>query len=193
MSGRNGSSKEVPRVLERERIFKGRIVELALEKIRLPDGSTTTLEIVRHPGAAAVVPFLDPPEEPDPRIVLIHQYRHAAGRTIYEIPAGIPAPGEEPQACARRELEEETGYACGSLRYLTKLYTTPGFTDEVIHLYSASSLEPGFPSRDRDEMIRLREVRRSEAVEMIRTGELADAKSVAALLHAFFLSPEPGP
>lgn len=172
----------------REEIYAGRIVTLSRDTVVLPGGATATFEHVSHPGAAAVLPFLDPPEAGDPRIVLIRQYRHAADGHLYEIPAGLPAsPAEEWEACARRELAEETGYEAGEMRYLTGLLTTPGFTDERIHLFAGTGLVAGGAHRERDEVIEVVDLPLSEAVEGVRSGRIVDAKTAAALLfaHAF--------
>jgi ADP-ribose pyrophosphatase len=174
--------------LESRPIYDGRIVKLSVDRVRFPGGSTGELELIRHAGASAVVPFLDPPGDEDPRIVLVHQYRYAAGGRLWEIPAGMPDSPDEPwEVCARRELAEETGYRAGGLHYLTRIFTTPGFTDEVIHLFAATDLEPGGVDRDEDEFMDPVVLRFSEVVDKIRTGELVDAKSVSALLfaHAF--------
>jgi ADP-ribose pyrophosphatase len=174
--------------LERRPIHDGRIVKLSVDRVRFPGGSTGELELIRHAGASAVVPFLDPPGDEDPRIVLVHQYRYAAGGRLWEIPAGMPESPNEPwERCARRELAEETGYRAGGLHYMTRIFTTPGFTDEVIHLFAATELEPGGVDRDEDEFIEPVVLRLSEVLDKIRAGELVDAKSVSALLwaHAF--------
>src|SRR5688572_3123805 len=118
-------------------IYAGRVVRLDIDTVRFPDGSTGQLELIRHPGAAAVVPCASDPAGGDPTIVMIKQYRYAAGGPLWEIPAGTLAPGESPEACARRELLEETGVTAARLEPLTSIWTTPGFTDEVIHLYMA--------------------------------------------------------
>ncbi len=174
--------------LTREEIYSGRIVTLVRDTVRLPDGGAATLEHVSHPGAAAVLPLLDPPTAPDPRIVLIEQYRYSAGRCLCEIPAGIPdSPTEGWEACARRELTEETGYEAGEMRYLTGIFTTPGFTNERLHLFAGAGLVERGAHRDRDEFIEVVVLPLSRALEWIRLGRLEDAKSVAALLfaHAF--------
>jgi ADP-ribose pyrophosphatase len=176
---------EGPELLSREEVYDGRIVRLSLDTVRFPDGSSGTLEVISHAGAAAVVPFIDDPLGPDPRVVLLHQYRYAAGGSLYEVPAGMPLSPEEPWAdCARRELSEETGFRAGELRYLSRIYTTPGFTNEVIHLFAAAELGAGDIQLDRDEFIEVHVLPLSEAVEWIRIGKLVDGKSVAALLFA---------
>jgi len=165
-----------------QRLYTGRIVNLDLDTVRFPDGSTGQLEILRHPGASAVVPFLDDPADPDPRVLLIRQFRHAAEGFIWEVPAGRLDPGEAPEDCARRELEEETGMRARAIERLTTIYTTPGFTDERIHLFLARGLEPGEPRREKDEFMELHTLRWSAVLEMIRSGEIRDAKTLTGLL-----------
>ena len=126
-----------------QRLYSGRVVNLDLDTVEFPDGSTGTLEILRHSGASAVVPFLDDVGSRDPRVLLIRQFRHAADRFIWEVPAGRLDPGETPERCAERELEEETGRRAGRLERLTTIFTTPGFTDEKIHLFVAHDLADG--------------------------------------------------
>ena len=116
-------------------IYSGKIITLNIDTVTLPNGVTIDLEMVRHPGAAAVVPLKE-----DGTVVLIKQFRHAAGGFIYEIPAGKLHPGEDPKDCAARELEEEIGYQAGKLELLSSIFTAPGFTDEVIHVYLAEDL-----------------------------------------------------
>jgi len=166
-------------------IHEGRVVRLSLDTVCFPDGSIGELEFIRHRGASAILPFLDPPEAPDPRVVLIHQFRYAAGGRIYEVPAGIPISQEESwEACARRELLEETGYEAGELRFLTRILTTPGFTNEEIHLFAAEGLRAGAQQPDIDEFIEVVPVPFSRAIEMVRQGEIIDGKSVVSLLYA---------
>jgi len=154
-----------------------------VDQVRFPDGSLGELEMVRHSGASAVVPLLD--GGTDPQVVLVRQYRYAADGYVYEIPAGRLDPGETPEACASRELREETGYTSASLLKLTTIYTTPGFTDERIHLFVAEGLTPGSSEREADEFLELYPVRLSEAVAMIRSGDIVDAKTSVALLLAY--------
>ena len=180
-----GRAPEVE-LLSRASVFDGRIVHLSVDTVRFPDGGTVALETISHAGAAAVVPFLDDPMAPDPRIVLLHQYRHAAAGRLYEVPAGMSASPEEPWAeCARRELAEETGFEASDLRYLSRIFTTPGFTNEVIHLFAASGLTPGVQSPDRDELLEVTTMPLSAAIDWVRDGRIVDAKSAVALLFVW--------
>ena len=170
--------------LESRRVYTGRVVRVDVDTVRFPDGSTGELEILRHPGAAAIVPCAsDPRGDPDPTILMIRQYRYAAGSPLWEIPAGTLNAGEDPEACARRELLEEAGVTAGHLQRLTSIWTTPGFTDEVIHLYLASGLTAGTPSRERDEFIEVVPQPLSQVLARIRDGEVRDAKTVVAVLY----------
>ena len=171
-------------LISSERRYTGRIISLDLDTVRFPDGSSGTLEMIRHPGASAVVPFLDDPADPDPRILLIRQFRHAADGYIWEIPAGRLDPGETPEQCAVRELEEETGMRAGRIEHLLTMLTTPGFTDERIHLFLASVLTAGSHHREVDEFMELVPMRWSEAMELIRSGAINDGKTLTALLYA---------
>lgn len=174
-----------PGRLSRREVHDGRIVHLSVDTVRFPDGSTGELEMIRHAGAAAVLPLLGDPGDDDPEVLLIRQYRYAAGGEIWEVPAGMPdSPGESWDAVAERELEEETGWRAGELRPLTRIYTTPGFTDEVIRLYLASELERGESRLDDDEFVEVARVPFSRAVEWVRTGRIVDAKSVCTILYA---------
>jgi len=161
-----------------ETIYEGRVVNLALETVELPNGATVELEIMHHPGAAAVAAIDDAG-----RVVLIRQYRHAAGGYIWELPAGILNSADEPPAaCAVRELREEVGLAARDLRYLGVILTTPGFCDEQIHLFLARGLEQVGEDRGHDEVIdEVREVPLADAVEMIRRGDIVDAKTIVGL------------
>lgn len=157
-------------------IYKGKVVTLNVDTVMLPNGVTVDLEVVRHPGASAVVPLKE-----NGTVVLIRQFRHAIGGFIYEIPAGKLSPGEEPLACAGRELEEEIGYRAGSFELLSSIFTAPGFTDEVIHIYKATGLSKGQQHLDRDEVLEIVEMPLHEAIGLIQTGAIRDAKTIVGL------------
>ncbi len=171
-------------LLATERRYQGRIIHLDLDTVEFPDGSTGQLEMVRHPGAAAVVPMVDSPEAPDPRVLLLRQFRHAADGMIWEIPAGRLDPGETPEECARRELLEEAGMRAGQVEQLTTIFTTPGFTDERIHLFLARDLQPDQHRREPDEFIEVHVRPWSDVMRMVEQGEIRDGKTLVALLHA---------
>jgi ADP-ribose pyrophosphatase len=169
-------------LISSERLYSGRIVNLDRDTVRFPDGSVGQLEMFRHPGASAVVPFVDDPHDVDPRVLLIRQFRHAAEAFIWEVPAGRLDPGESPEDCALRELEEETGMRARSVERLTTIYTTPGFTDERIHLFLARDLETGSAGREVDEFMEIQMVRWSEVGRLIRSGAIQDGKTLTALM-----------
>ena len=170
--------------LESTVIHDGRIVHLSVDTVRFPDGSVGRLELVRHRGAAAVLPVLGSRGAADPDILLLQQYRYAAGGVIYEVPAGIIEPGESWEECAVRELEEEAGFRAGSLVKLTTIHTTPGFTNEQIHLYAAFDLTRGTVHTDRDEFLEVERMPLSKALGLARSGEITDAKSLVTILYA---------
>src|SRR3989454_10296591 len=130
------------------RVYAGRVINLDVDPARYPDGSTGELEMIRHPGAAAVTPFASAPAGPDPTILLLRQYRYATGGVLWEIPAGRLGPAEEPPACARRELLEEAGVTAGRLERLTTLWTAPRLPDEGIHPFWAAELQTGSHPRE---------------------------------------------
>lgn len=161
-------------------IFKGRVLTLNVETVTLPNGATAELELVRHPGAAAVVPIKD-----DGTVVLVRQYRHATGGFIYEIPAGKLNPKEDPRDCAMRELEEEVGYRASSLELLTSIFTAPGFADEVIHIFKATGLTPGRQQLDHDEVLDVVELPLEKAMAQIRDGTIRDGKTIVGLQSVY--------
>jgi ADP-ribose pyrophosphatase len=169
--------------LASERMHTGKIIKLDQDCVQYPDGSEAQVEIVRHPGASAVVPFLTDPDGEDPQILLLRQYRYAAGGYLYEIPAGRLDPGEAPAACAARELKEETGCTAEHIEPLFTMLTTPGFTDERIHLFMATNLTHGEPAREADEFVDIVVMRLSEALELVQRGEIPDGKTALGLLY----------
>ncbi len=173
--------------IESRSVFRGRVLDLNVERVRFPDGSEGKLEIVRHRGAAAALPVFRAGEwsgGPEPAVVLIRQHRHATGGLIWELPAGKLDEGETPESCAARELQEETGIRATELTPLTTIWTTPGFTDERIHLFLATGLQEGKESLEAHEFIERHEMALHEAVERVEAGEIDDAKTVVALLLA---------
>ncbi len=165
--------------MSEERIHRGARFELITETVELPNGRRVDLDLVRHPGASAVVPFLDAN-----RVLMIRQYRFATGGELLEIPAGKLDPGETPEVCAARELIEETGYRAGRLEKLGAIWTSPGFTDEVIHLFAAFDLETDRQALEPDEIIELVPMPFDEALEAIRRADVFDGKSLAGLMLA---------
>lgn len=157
-------------------IYTGKVITLNVDTVRLPNGMTVDLETIRHPGAAAVVPVKD-----DGTVVLIKQFRHAAGGFIYEIPAGKLHSGEDPVHCASRELEEEVGYRAASFELLSSIFTAPGFADEIIHIYQATGLTKGQQQLDHDEVLDVIEMPLAEAVGKIADGTIRDAKTIVGL------------
>jgi len=166
-------------------VHRGRIVHLSLDEVAFPDGSSGEIEMIRHSGAAAVLPVLDSLDAEDPTILLVHQFRYAGGGYLYEVPAGRPdEPGEPWEVCAARELEEETGWIAGRLVPLTSILTTPGFTDERIHLFLATDLREGSTGRDADEFMELVTMPLSQALQMIEDGRITDSKTICTVLYA---------
>jgi ADP-ribose pyrophosphatase len=169
--------------LATRRVYSGKVVRVDVDTVRFPDGSTGELELIRHPGAAAVIPCASDPAGGDPTILMIRQFRYATGGPLWEIPAGTLAPGEEPEACARRELLEETGVSAARVERLTSVWTTPGFTDEVTHIFWAQDLTRGEAARERDEFIEVVPQPLSQVLDGIRDGRVRDAKTVVAILY----------
>lgn len=172
------------------RIHSGRVLNLDIDTVRFPDGSVGELEMIRHSGASAVVPVLSVGTAADPDILLIRQFRHAADGPIWEVPAGRLDPGESPETCAVRELEEETGMRAGRLERLTMVFTTPGFTDERIHIFAAHELEPGAHRREADEFMETHVFALSRCLEMVRSGEISDGKTAVSLLFFSCFRPQ---
>jgi ADP-ribose pyrophosphatase len=160
-------------------LYHGKIFDVVLEKVTLPNGAIKDREVVRHPGAAAMVPILD-----DGKVVLIRQYRHAVGEFLWEIPAGTLEPDEDPIECAGRELAEETGYEASSFDKLAEILPAPGYTDEHIHIFLATGLRSVEQKLEDDEVLQARPSPFDTALEMIKKGEIQDAKTITGLLLA---------
>jgi ADP-ribose pyrophosphatase len=166
------------------RVYTGKVLNLDVDRVKFPDGSTGELEIIRHPGASAVLPFLSDPAGDDPQILLIKQYRYAAEGFLYEVPAGRLDPGELAADCARRELLEETGCTAEDVQPLYTFYTTPGFIDERIHGFIATGLTRGESAREADEFLTVETMTLSDALGLIQTGEIRDGKTAVLILFA---------
>lgn len=168
------------KTLSTEKIFTGKIISLQVDEVELPNGKTSKRELIKHPGAVAVIAVTN-----DHKMVLVEQYRKALERTIVEIPAGKLEKGEEPEVCASRELEEETGYVCSRLEWLTSFYTSPGFADELVHLYVATELvkKEDAAETDEDEFVNLIEVTLEEAAELMKEQKIYDAKTAFAVQY----------
>lgn len=157
-------------------IFQGKMISLQVDTVKLPNGAEATREIVKHPGAVAVLAIT-----PDDRMLVVEQYRKPLEKSQIEIPAGKLDPGEEPENCARRELVEETGYTSGSLRLLSSFYTSPGFADEIIHLYVAEDLTKGEAQPDEDEFLEIEAITLEQAQQYLAEGRISDAKTIMAM------------
>lgn len=166
-------------VHDEQRVHEGRLLKIDRTDVELPGGARTTLESIRHPGAAAALPFVD-----EDHVLLVRQYRHAMGGHILEVPAGKLDDGEPPAVCARREVQEEVGRLAQRLEPLGAIFTTPGFTDEVIWLYEAHDLVEKELAHEHDEVIEVQTWTFDEAVRAVQDGRIRDGKSVATILHA---------
>lgn len=161
-----------------EKVFDGVLLHVRKDTAKLPNGDLATREWIEHPGAASVIPLTD-----DGKVILVRQYRYPIGQVTVEIPAGkLDKAGEDPFECAKRELSEETGYTAKEYKYLTKIATTVGFSNEIIYLYAAKGLVAGEQHTDDDEFINLQIVTLDEAVDMVRTGKIIDGKSMVSIL-----------
>lgn len=166
-------------IIRTQTVFSGRIFSVEQMDVFLPDGSAAVRQVVRNPGAAAVVALDD-----RNRAAMVRQYRTAVGRVMLELPAGKLEPGEDPLLCAQRELMEETGLTAGRWQKLAAMRSSPGFCDEVLHLFLARDLTQGENNLDDDEFLTLSWVPLCDLLSMIDSGDLADAKSITALLLA---------
>jgi ADP-ribose pyrophosphatase len=168
------------KVMNRTTLHRGRVFELHRENVALPNGVIVDFDVVRHPGASAVVPILG-----QENVVLLKQYRHAIGDFIWEIPAGTLNAGETPLQCAKRELCEETGLMAQVFEKIGEVTPLPGYADERIHLFVAVDLEAAEQSLDEDEMLDVHEVGLNHAIEMIYKGSIQDGKTIAGLFLAY--------
>ena len=162
-----------------ETIFKGNVLKLKVDTVSLPDGKTATRELVMHPGGVGVVAVTD-----DDKLILVKQYRKPYDKVMYEIPAGKLDKNEEVETCGKRELMEETGATCKTFEYLGNVYPSPGYTDEIIHLYFAKGLEFGKANPDEDEFLDIEFFTIEKVHEMIMNNEINDAKTIIGFFKA---------
>jgi ADP-ribose pyrophosphatase len=161
-------------------VFAGKLLRVRVDRVRLASGGESVREVVEHPGAVAVLPVLD-----DGRLVLVRQFRYAVGRALLEVPAGTREPNEGPEACARRELREETGYDAGRVEELTRFFVSPGWCTEQLIVYRAVGLRQASAALEADEDLEVVVITPEEIPALIASGDIADAKTITALLaHA---------
>jgi ADP-ribose pyrophosphatase len=166
--------------LDGRQVFSGRVLRLEVDRVRMPDGGESVREVVRHRGAAVVLPILD-----DGRVVLVRQFRYPIGEALLELPAGTLEPGEDPMVCAARELTEETGYAATSVTPLGRFFAAPGYTDEGLQAVLATGLQlTNDAEPDPDEIIETEVVEVDDLVSRIVAGEIRDSKTLATILLA---------
>ncbi|MGE6364635.1 NUDIX domain-containing protein [Bacillus paramycoides] len=168
------------RTVKTEPIFDGRVIKVRVDDVVLPNGEMSKREIVNHPGAVAIIAITD-----EGKIVLVEQYRKALEKAIVEIPAGKLEPGEKPEVTAVRELEEETGYVCKNMEFITSFYTSPGFADEILYVYKATGLKQkeNKAALDEDEFVELMEVSLEEAISLMENHRIHDAKTMFAVQY----------
>ncbi|MEY3282458.1 MAG: hypothetical protein RIR86_471 [Acidobacteriota bacterium] len=167
------------RVSRSERLFDGPIFAIDRDRLTESNGMEVVRDVIRHPGGAGALPLFA-----DGRVALVSQYRHPARAELLEIPAGRIEPGEDPELCARREVEQETGFRPGRIERLSGFYSTPGFCEEILHVFLATDLTPTRQQLDHDEVVEVHFLQLEEAVRMVHQGEIVDSKTIIALLLA---------
>ncbi|WP_339365133.1 NUDIX hydrolase [Vallitalea maricola] len=163
--------------LDRKEVFNGKRVRLVIDKLKMPNDKEVNWELITHPGAAAVIPV-----DNDGNIIMVRQYRNAADDYVLEIPAGGVEEGEDPSICAKRELEEETGYKSDNIEYLLKFYSSIGITDEMISIYVATDLQESQQNLDDDEYVTIEKYKLEKLIDMIYSGQITDGKTISGLL-----------
>lgn len=168
------------KTIKTKEIYDGKIISVQVDDVKLPDGKVGKREIVKHPGAVAIIAITD-----DDKIIFVHQYRKPLEKSILEIPAGRLEEGEKPERTAVRELEEETGYTTDKLTFVTSFYTSPGFANEIIYIYMTTSLKKltEVVSGDEDEFIEIKKLTLDEAVQYVKENKIQDAKTNYAVLY----------
>ncbi len=164
---------------KRTLLHTGKIFKMFSTDVTLDNGRKTTLDIITHPGAAAIIPVID-----KDTVIMLYQYRHALGKNIWEIPAGLIEPHESASVCAKRELTEETGYIANSMEFISKIAPCPGYSNEMINIYIAKDLTETKQNLDNDEIIQVHKISFSKAFKMISAGEIVDSKTISGLFMA---------
>jgi ADP-ribose pyrophosphatase len=165
------------KTLESKMLYRGKVINLRLDSVELENGGTSLREVVEHPGAVGIIALKENGD-----IVMVKQYRKAVEQVLLELPAGKLEKDEDPMDCAARELMEETGYCAENLSYLISFYTSPGFSDEVMHMFIATGLKQGNKNPDEDEVVETVEISRRKAMEMVLKGEIRDVKTITGIL-----------
>lgn len=174
----NDDKDLIETTVEQQAVFDGVLLHVKKDTVKLPNGDMATREWIKHPGAASVIPLTD-----DGKVIMVRQYRYPVQQVTIEVPAGkLDVEGEDHMECAVRELSEETGYTAKEYKFLAKVATTVGFSNEYIYLYAAKGLVAGKQHTDEDEFINLQVIPLEEAVEMVRNGKIIDAKSMVSIL-----------
>lgn len=169
----------VEKTISRKQIYQGNIIEVESQTVELPDGRKATRDVVLHPGASVIIPLSDEGE-----LYMVRQYRKPIDNVSLEIPAGKLDKGEDPRSCAERELKEETGLSAENIRHMISVHSTPGFCNEILHIYLATGLKEGELCTDDDEFITSEKIPVSSLVNMVMTGEITDAKTIIGVLLA---------
>lgn len=170
------------RLIRREIVYKGKVFDVAEDTIQVKGNTITKWDLVLHNGATAIVPITEEGE-----VILVRQYRNASNTEVLEIPAGKLEKGEDPLSCARRELQEETGYCAGRIEKLCAMFSAIGFSDQKLHLFIATELTPGQQNLDDDEMITIEKYPLNRAREMIFEGKIEDSKTIIGILSACYV------
>lgn len=184
----NDSHKLIEQIISSKEVFNGRLLHVYLDEVSLPDGSTSTREWIKHPGASAVLPVFENGD-----IMLVRQFRYPVSQIFYEVPAGKIDSDEEAGSTARRELKEESGLRCRHFQHIGQFYPCIGYSDEIIHLYTAWDIDSLNQKVDEDEFILKKRISFSEAVRMVHSGEISDGKTIVTLLRAWHWWQHKGP
>ncbi len=166
------------KTINSEEVFSGKIINVRVDQVLVPNGNKAGREIVEHPGGVCIIAIAD-----NNKILLVEQFRKPIEGNLLELPAGKLEKDEDPLECAKRELIEETGYKAGRIKFLFSFYTSPGYSDESIHLYGAGNLEEVGVDPDEDEIIINHMIEKKEIIKMINTGKIKDSKTIVGLLY----------